>query len=126
MEDFEDNLAEAGAALSALADGPGRAAADALGAAFDEAGGRIERALSQAARSGELDFSRMAEGILRDLARVAAEALVARAGLGAAANQTVNMNFSLGAGADANSVMASRNTIAATLARAASAGRRFL
>lgn len=125
MEEFEQDLAQAGEALAALADGPGRAAAEALGAAFDEAGARIEGALSRAARSGELDFSRMAEGILRDLARVAAEALVARAGLGGA-GQTVNLNLNMGAGSDASSVLASRGAITTALARAASAGGRFL
>lgn len=125
MEEFEQDLAQAGQALAALADGPGRAAADALGAAFDEAGTRIEGALSRAARSGEWDFSRMAENILRDLAHVAADALVARAGLGGG-GQTVTLNLNMGAGSDASSVLASRGAITTALARAASAGGRFL
>lgn len=129
MEEFEQDLAEAGQALSALADGPGRAAAEALGAAFDQAGTRIEQALGRAARTGELDFSRMAESILRDFARIAAEGLVSGifSGGGQSGNgQTVNMNFNMGAGANAGSVMASRGQIAAGLARAASAGGRFI
>jgi len=125
MDDFDRDLASAGDALIALAEGPGRAAADALGAAFDQAGTRIEAALGRAAQSGELDFSRMAEGILRDLARIAAEALVAGIG-GGGASQTVNMNFNMGAGANAQSVMASRGAIATALARTAAAGGRFI
>lgn len=125
MDDFDRDLASAGDALVDLAEGPGRAAAEALGAAFDQAGTRIEAALGRAARSGELDFSRMAEGILRDLARIAAEALVAGTG-SAGSSQTVNMNLNLGAGADAQSVMSSRGSIATALARTAAAGGRFI
>ena len=114
--------------MTALADGPGRAAAEALGEAFDQAGTRIEQALGRAARTGELDFSRMAESILRDFAKIAAEALVSGLFGGGAtgSNQTVNMNFNMGAGANANSVMASRGAIATALARTASAGGRFI
>lgn len=126
MNEFERDLADAGEALSALANGPGREAADALGAAFDGAGRRIEQALGRAARSGELDFSRMAEGILRDLSRIAAEALLAQTGLRSGGNQTVNLNFAMGEGADASSVMRSRGTIATALARSAAAGGRFI
>ena len=128
MEEFEQDLAEAGQALAALADGPGRAAAEALGSAFDQAGTRIEQALGRAARTGELDFSRMAESILRDFARIAAEALVSGifSGGQSGPGQTVNMNFNMGAGANASSVMASRGTIATALARTASAGGRFI
>ncbi|MEM9668825.1 MAG: phage tail tape measure C-terminal domain-containing protein [Pseudomonadota bacterium] len=126
MDEFEQNLLDAGGALTALVDGPGREAADALSAAFDEAGNRIEQALGRAARSGELDFSRMAEGVLRDLATIAAEALLARTGIAGGAGQTVNVNLALGAGADANSVMKSRGTITTALAQAAAAGRRFI
>lgn len=128
MEEFEQDLAEAGQALAALADGPGRAAAETLGAAFDQAGTRIEQALGRAARTGELDFSRMAESILQDFARIAAEALVSGifGGGQGGSSQTVNMNFNMGAGANASSVMASRGTIATALARTASAGGRFI
>ena len=129
MDKFEADLASAGDALTALADGPGRDAADALEKAFERAGVTIEKTLSQAARSGELDFKRMAESILLDLARIATEALIARSGLaggGAQGGQTVNLNMALGAGADAGSVLASQGMIATALARAASAGGRFI
>jgi hypothetical protein len=129
MNKFEADLASAGDALSALANGPGQDAANALETAFGRAGASIEKTLAQAARSGELDFKRMAESILRDLARIATEALIARSGLGGAdgqAGQTVNLNMALGAGADASSVLASQGMISAALARAASAGGRFI
>jgi hypothetical protein len=129
MTEFETEMASAGDALLALAEGPGVQAAEALEAAFGQAGARIEQSLSQAARTGELDSERMAEAILRDLARVAAEAVVAMSGLsgtGAGAGQTVNMNMSFGAGANASSVMQSRGALSTALASAAAAGGRFL
>ena len=68
MAEFDDDLARAGDALQALADGPGQAAADSLGKAFEGAGAAIETALGQAARRGELDFSNMEKSVLADLA----------------------------------------------------------
>lgn len=91
MDEIEDNLQRASASLAALADGPAVQAADALEQAFQRAGQTIEQTLSQAARSGELDFRRMTEAILADLARLAAEAVIGQTGFGAA-KQTVNVN----------------------------------
>tara|TARA_R110000803_G_scaffold117824_4_gene186285 strand:- start:1218 stop:1595 length:378 start_codon:yes stop_codon:yes gene_type:complete len=125
MNEFEDQMASAGDALTALAEGPGVAAAEALEAAFGKAGERIEAVLGQAARSGELDFERMAESILRDLARVAAEAVVAL-GSGGSQGQAVNLNMNFAHGTDERSAMQSRGAIAATLARLVSNGGRFL
>jgi len=126
MTEFEDDLASAGEALTALANGPGREAADALEQAFGQAGARIEQTLARAARSGELDFSRMADSILRDLARIAAEAVASQIGAAGGQGQTVNVNMAVGAGADAGSIMASEGSIATSIARAASAGSRFI
>lgn len=70
------NAARAGAALEALANGPAQHAADSMSAAFDRAGRSIETALTQAARTGELSFSAMADAILRDLSRIATERFV--------------------------------------------------
>lgn len=64
--------------LEDFADGPGQHAAEALEAAFERAGSRIERALGRAARSGEADFSRMTDAILADLARLAAQQVIER------------------------------------------------
>lgn len=133
MDEFEEDMARAGEALSILADGPGRAAADALGSAFEAAGNRIEASLETAARTGELNFSRMAEAILRDLARITAEAIFSgigpdgpSAGAGQSLAQTINMKINVGAGGDARSVLASRSGIATELAKAAASGGRFI
>lgn len=128
MTEFENELAATGDALLALAEGPGQAAAKALEEAFGQAGTRIEQALGQAARSGELNFERMAEAILRDLARVAAEAVLTMAGIGgqSGAQQSVTLNMNVGAGAGAQDVLANKGAIKAALARAAADGRRFV
>ena len=125
MNEFESQLAAAGDALSALVEGPGLAAAEALDQAFGRAGLRIEQALSRAARSGELDFRRMAEAVLADLARIAAEAVVARAAA-SGGGQTVNLNMALGAGADRGSIVGATGAIANAVALAAARGGRFL
>ena len=118
-------MASAGDALTALAEGPGVAAAEALEAAFGRAGTQIEAVLGQAARSGELDFERMAESILQDLARVAAEAVVAL-GQGGKGGQAVSLNMNFAPGTDERGAMQSRGAVAATLARLVSGGGRFL
>ena len=125
MSEFEDQMASAGDALTALAEGPGVAAAEALEAAFGRAGTQIEAVLGQAARSGELDFERMAESILQDLARVAAEAVVAL-GQGGNGGQAVSLNMNFAPGTDERGAMQSRGAVAATLARLVSGGGRFL
>lgn len=68
---FHGELAGAAAALQDFAHGPGRRAADELGAAFEQAGQRIARALGRAASDGEGAFKRMAKTILEELAKVA-------------------------------------------------------
>jgi phage-related minor tail protein len=75
-ERVAENAARASAALEALANGPAQQAADAMTAAFDRAGRSIETALTRAARTGELNFSAMADAILRDLSRIATERFV--------------------------------------------------
>lgn len=69
--------------LQDLADGPASEAADTIEAAFERAGQGIERSLAAAARSGELDFSRMTQSILADLARLAVDRFVVQPALGA-------------------------------------------
>jgi len=66
-----DAINSAGDALQALADGPARQAADAIGESFARAGRRISSELERAARTGEFSFRRMVESIWNDLARVA-------------------------------------------------------
>lgn len=123
MNEFERELGAAGDALRALSEGPGREAADALSSAFDGAGQRIEAALGQAARSGELDFRRMADGILRELARVAAEAVILRGQGGGGGG--VNATFNFAPGTEGAGAAGSAAGVAAVLARMVQAGGRF-
>ncbi|MEZ5945915.1 MAG: phage tail tape measure C-terminal domain-containing protein [Hyphomonas sp.] len=122
MGEFEADIASAADALQALAEGPGRQAAAALDEAFGQAGRQIEATLAQAARSGELDFQRMTDAILRNLARIAAEAVFSPPPSGGAFN--VNMNFA--PGTEQSSAIAGRNAIGAVLARLVGQGGRFL
>ncbi len=123
MDEFNQSLEAASERLQALADGPAREAAASMERHFVEAGQRIEDALSRAARTGELDFSRMAEAILRDLARIAAENV-----LSSRTAQPAQLNLTLAGGSqgDARSVLASQGAISAALARTVAAGGRFL
>lgn len=125
MDEFERELEAAGDALLNLVEGPGQTAAAALETAFGQAGQGIERALSQAARAGELDFRRMAEAVLADLARIATQAVLARSGL-SDGGPTVNLNMSVGPGADAGSVVGAAGSIANAVALAAARGGRFI
>lgn len=125
MTEFEGELNAAGDALRRLSEGPGREAADALSAAFDGAGERIEVALSQAARTGELDFKRMADGILKEMARVAAEAVILGGARGAGGGG-VNATFNFASGADESAMTGSAAGVTALLARMVQAGGRFL
>jgi len=70
---MQADLETAAGDLQTLADGPAREAADSIEQAFERAGQSIERSLAAAARSGELDFSRMTQSILADLARLAVD-----------------------------------------------------
>lgn len=124
MDEFETELQAASESLTRLVEGPGVEVAAILEQAFGRAGANIERALGQAARSGEVDFRRMAESILGDLARIAAEAVIAQSGLGQV-GQTVNLNMSVGAGAEQRSVVGAAGTIANAVALAAARGARF-
>ena len=125
MTEFENDLTAAGDALRSLAEGPGVQAAEALEAAFGKAGQSIETALGQAARSGELDFERMAESILKDLARVAAESGVALAGAGGGAQQAVTLNMNYAPGTEQPG-QSSEASMSALLARIVAGGGRFL
>ncbi|WP_300379337.1 phage tail tape measure C-terminal domain-containing protein [Henriciella sp.] len=125
MDEVEESLGHAGAALRGLAEGPGREAAEALEQAFGDAGQSIEAALSRAARSGELDFGNMAQSVLGDLARIAAQAALAQAGTGQA-GQAMTVNLSVGQGADAGTVVGAKSEISKAVAQAVSRGGRFI
>lgn len=124
MERFDEEIHAAGNALRDLAEGPAAEAARKLEAVFEEAGGKIEATLAQAARQGELDFERMAEAILRDLARIAAQTVLG-GGAGASA-PVINLNWRAGADSRGRDILTSQGAIGAALARAVGAGGRFL
>jgi lambda family phage tail tape measure protein len=125
MREQDESLREAAEALRNLAEGPGREAAEALSGAFEAAGSRIETALSQAARTGEMDFRRMTESILRDMARVAAEAVIAGNGRGTGGVQAT-FNFADERGAGEARGAAELAAASALLARLVRGGGRFL
>ena len=122
MTDTDYRLQGAARALGELANGPARQAADALAQAFGEAGERISLSLGQAAKSGELDFQKMADSILRDIARVAAEALILRQTPG----NSVSASFNFAPGTDESAAMGQSGPVAALLARLVRGGGRFL
>ena len=124
MDQIEADLQSASDSLTRLVEGPGQEAAAVLEQAFGRAGNRIEQALGQAARSGELDFRRMTESILADLARVIAESIAAQSGI-RQVGQTVNLNMSLGAAADEKAMLGASSSIANAVASAAARGARF-
>jgi len=127
LTEFEIELGEAGAALKALADGPGRIAADALRDGFSEAAGEIERALLSAAETGELSFDTLFRRILDDLARIAAEWAITAAGLGTPAGEggaPLNINFNLSGGAETG-LLQNQGRIAQMLTGALRAGGRY-
>lgn len=68
---FEAELAGAGAALRAFADGEARRASDEVAQSFEKAGARIARALGRAATDGEGSFKRLAKTILEEFAKLA-------------------------------------------------------
>ena len=113
-----------------------REAAEAASDAFEAAGERIASALDRAARSGEMSFNRMAESILRDLARTAVTDLItdplsrAIGGLGQAKGGSsgpapVNVTMNVSGVADAAGLERSRGQIAAGLARSVATGQRY-
>ncbi len=122
MTSTDNNLGQAARALDTLANGPAKQAADALAAAFDVAGERISFSLGTAARSGELDFRKMAESMLRDLARVAAEALILRNSAG----PSVSASFNFAPGTDERAALGQSGAVTALLARLVQGGGRFL
>ncbi len=78
--DLQTQLSEASAVLSAFAQGPARAAADDVGAAFERAGERIAAALGRAATGGEVSFKRLVKSILEELAKLALNRLFGQTG----------------------------------------------
>lgn len=143
---------EAAKALENFASGPALAAADETAKLFEAAGERIAKSLENAARRGELSFNSLAENVARDLARLAVAELItsplqnAVSGLGTAllgglsgaaagsGNRGVNgggkppvtVNMTVSGVSDPASFARSQNQISSTLARAVSAGQRYI
>ena len=92
MDPIEEDLMRASESLTRFVEGPGQQAANTLEQAFLRAGQTIEQTLVQAAQSGETGFRRMTEAVLADLARIAAETVIAQAGLGRP-RSNVNVNI---------------------------------
>ena len=109
---MQEDLDSAAETLQDLVDGPGQAAADALQAAFEQAGLGIEEALTRAAQSGETEFRRMAESVLADLARIAAESVF---------SETTPAEIGTPRGAPGQA-----NTLSQLIASAVAQGQRFL
>ena len=129
----EDKAANA---LEDFADGPAIDLADNMAKAFELAGTRISKALTNAAQSGELSFSSLAESVTRDLAGLAISELITSplqqaigglgdAILGGGQKSSVNVNMNLSGVTSADSFARSQNQISASLARAVSDGQRF-
>lgn len=102
--------------------------ADAMAEAFEQAGGRIEDALSRAARTGQVDFENLVTSILADLARIAANAVfdqVAGGLFGGGQSAPVSVNITMPEGADAGSIISAQGQIAAALGQAVLSGGRW-
>lgn len=122
---FEAEIGQAGAALKALADGPGQVAAEALSRGFAAAGREIESALLRAAKTGEVSFDALFRRILDDLARVAAEAVIGGMGLpGGGRGGAPNVTFNLNGGGDGG-LFVQQGRIGQMLASALAAGGRY-
>jgi phage-related minor tail protein len=80
LSELQTQISDAAAALSAFAQGPARAAADEVGAAFERAGERIAAALGRAATGGEVSFKQLVKTILEELAKLALDRLFGQSG----------------------------------------------
>jgi len=135
---------DAANAVADFANGPAMAAADQTAKLFEAAGERIADALETAARSGELSFNALAESAARDLARLAVSELITsplQGALGSLGGQLAGPLFGNGGGqakppvtvnmtvsgvTDPSSFSRSQNQISTSLARAVSAGQRYI
>jgi lambda family phage tail tape measure protein len=140
---------EAAKALEDFANGPALSAANETAKLFEAAGERIAKSLENAARRGELSFNSLAENVARDLARLAVAELItsplqnAVSGIGGAllgglsggaggnsgggsGKTPVTVNMTVSGVSDPASFARSQNQISTTLARAVSAGQRYI
>ena len=75
LSDAFENVLRLETQLDTLADVSAPETAELMATAFEQAGTRIEEALTRAARTGELSFEALVTNILTDLARIAADSL---------------------------------------------------
>lgn len=118
------DLADAGRQLEAFANGPAKAAGEALQAAFAKAGSAIRGELSSLAKSGETDLDRLGRSIVDTLAKLAVSQ-IAGSGSAGEAKAPVNVTMNFSGGASGNEAVGSSNQIAAAVARAVQRGARF-
>lgn len=115
-------LDEAGRALEAFANGPAKAAGDALEQAFARAGRSIRSELETLARSGEADLDRLAAKLAETLAQLAVRQVLGTSGREGA---PVNVTMNVAGGGGESGTAGSANQIAAAIARAVRRGARF-
>jgi len=115
------DLTEAGRAIEAFANGPAKAAGEALEQAFAKAGRSIRSELEQLARSGEADLDRLAAKLVETLAQLAVRQVFG----GSERAGPVNVTMNVAGNAGASDVVGSGNQIAAMVARAVRKGARF-
>ena len=120
---------DAASAMEDFANGPALDAAEDTARAFELAGDRIAKALEQAARSGELSFSGLAERISQDLARLAVNELfnaVTAPKTQSHSPVSTTINMTVNGVTDAPSFQRSTGQVSAMLARAVADGQRYL
>lgn len=118
-------LSEAGAALEAFANGPAKAAGEALHAAFATAGSAIRGELSSLARSGEADLDRLGRVIIETLAKLAVSHAGGAGGGAREAAGPVNITMNFSGGTSGSQAVGSSNQIATAVVRAVQRGVRF-
>lgn len=137
---------DAATAIENFANGPAMVTADQTAKLFEAAGERIASALEGAARSGELSFNALVRNVAHDLASLAISDLITsplQSTLGSITGQLigggsvsgngggqsrppVTVNMTVSGVSDPASFSRSQNQISTSLARAVSAGQRYI
>ena len=120
---------DAAQALEDFANGPALDAAEDTARAFELAGDRISKALEQAARSGELSFSGLAERITQDLAKLAINEIfsaVISPNVPSNSQPPTTINMTVNGVTDGPSFQRSSGQVSVMLARAVADGQRYL
>ena len=102
--------------------------ADAMADAFEQAGERIEQALSRAAKTGEVNFEGLISSVLSDLARLGVGSVLDQVigGIaGGASAPPVSVNITMPEGADVDTIFAAQGQIASSLSQLMASGARW-